>query len=285
MRRAAVLAALLVSGTAAAAPVAKERPGASKAACVAAHEQAQSLRTEKKLHAARDKFVLCARADCPVVLRKECAEQMEALEVAAPSVALEALDDKGASDPNVKVSLDGRVLAERLTGASTPVEPGEHVFRFERASDGKALEQRVLVLEGERNRKVVGDFQTLLPPRPVARREETTPAPAAPPEPRRIPALAWVAGGVGVAALGSFAFFSLDGRSKEDDLVKSCAPSCTGDDVAPIERSYLIGDISLVVAIAGLVTAAVLAVPALTAPRAQSSAVAGSGWLVRTRVR
>src|SRR5687768_7097240 len=88
-----------------------KRAAGPKQACLAAHEEAQTLRTQKKLHAARDKYVACAKAECPVVLRKECGEQIEKVDAVAPTVALEALDDKGNSDTNVKVSVDGAVIA------------------------------------------------------------------------------------------------------------------------------------------------------------------------------
>jgi hypothetical protein len=261
-----------------AAPTPKERGGAAKAACVAAHEQAQSLRTQKKPHAAREKFVACARSECPVVLRKECAEQLEQIESTAPTVVLEAIDDTGASDSNVKVTSDGQPLADRLTGSAIAVEPGEHVFRFERASDGKAIEQRVLVGEGEKNRKLVADFQTLLPRRatPVEAPRE---APARPAEPKRIPLLAYLAAGVGVVGLGSFTFFSLTGKSTEDELASTCAPSCAADRISSVERSYLIADISLAVGIIGVVTAVVLALPAITSPR--PAARASAPWRPR----
>lgn len=256
----AVVASVALASTASAAPA---RGGAAKQ-CVAAHEEAQALRTQKKLHAARERYVACARAECPVVLQQECAEQIEQMQDAAPTLALEALDDKGASDPRVVVRLDGELVAERLTGAAIPVEPGEHVLRFERASDGKVLEQRVLVVEGEKNRKVVADFQALLaPPSPGADDARS---------PRSIPTLAWAAAGVAVAGAGSFAFFSLSGRGTEDDLAKRCAPACASEDVASVKRDYLVADVSLAVAVVATAVAAVLALPALTSPRGAAAA-------------
>lgn len=258
--------------TGAAAPPSRTSP---KQACLAAHEEAQSLRTQKKLHAAREKYVLCAKSECPVVLRKECAEQIEKVDAVAPTVALEALDDKGNSDTNVKVSVDGNVIAERLTGTAMPIEPGDHSFRFERA-DGKSLDLKVLVVEGEKNRKVTADFQTLLP----KQKEERTPPP--PIETKKVPVLAYVAGGVALLGAGSFAFFALNGKSKEKDLAGSCAPNCAGDDVAPVERSYLVADISLVVAVIAAGAAVVLALPALTAPA--TSAKAPPPYMPKVRI-
>jgi hypothetical protein len=259
----------------------------AKATCVAAHEQAQSLRTEKKPHAARAQYVACARVECPVVLRKECTDQLEQMEATAPTVAVEALNDKGMSDADVKVSLDGRIVAEKLTGAAIPVEPGEHVFKVERASDGKSIEQRVMVVEGEKNRKVVADFQTLLPPKSARASEtEAQPIVVVQEPPRKIPVLAWVAGGVAAFGLGSFAVFSLMGRSSEDDLAKSCAPTCPEDQVSTVRRDYVIADISLGISLVAAAVAVVLALPALTAskPSVRASAMT-TPWLPHSRLR
>jgi len=281
-RWAVVATFLLLATSASAAPAgrrAPERRSTTKQACVAAHEEAQELRSQKRLHAAREKYLACARAECPVVVREECIAQAEQMEAAAPTLTLEAIDERGESDANVKVTLDGKLVAERLTGAAIPVEPGEHVLRFERDRDHEVVEQRVLVVEGEKNRKVVADFQALAPQPPP--RE-------APPPPRKveIPTLAYVAAGVAVLGLGSFTAFALAGRSEEDDLAKGCAPRCSADDVSSVERAYLVADVSLAVGLVAAAAAVVLALPALTS---KSSPALGRNatappWLPRTRV-
>ena len=60
--------------------------------------------------------------------------------------------------------------------------------------------------------------------------------------------------GLGVAGLASFGVFSYLGKSKQDDLETSCAPSCTDADLEQMKQMYLIGDIS-----AGVGAAALLA--------------------------
>lgn len=263
---------MLVASPALAAPPAK--PPASKQACLAAHEEALSLKTEKKPHAAHEKLVICARTECPVIVRKECTDLLDSVQAAAPTVVVEALDDKGNSDTAVKVTLDGSVIAEKLTGSAIDVEPGEHVFSFERASDGKKMQEKILVVEGEKNRKVVADYQLLLP--------KVTPPPPPPAEPRRVPPLAFVAGGVAVAGFGSFAFFSLIGIGKENDLAAAtgCKPHCTDSDVAPVKRDYLIGDISLGIGILATAAAVIMALPALGQPTPKTAA---APWMPRVR--
>lgn len=264
----------LVAAPALAAPTVKT----SSKACVAAHEEGQSLRTQKKLRAAREKFVTCAKSDCPAVLRKECGEQIEAIEAATPSLAFEARDEKGNADATVKVTLDGTVVAERLTGGSVEVEPGEHDVKFERA-DGKVIGQKVLVVEGEKNRKVVADYASLVPKAP----KDDHP-PAAPIEERKIPLGTYVAGGVALVALGSFAVFALTGKSKEDDLAGKCAPVCSDDDVRAVNRDYLIADVSLGVAAVAAVVAVVLALPALGSSSVKTTAQGPAPWFPNRRM-
>ncbi len=268
---------IALAATAHAAPPAKPPPPAPSGAkaCIAAHEDAQTLRNQKKLHAARAQFVACARAECPVVLRKECADQLALVEKDAPTVALEARDDDGKDTTDVTVKLDGAQIADKLTGIAVDVEPGEHVFRFERA-DGKSIEQKVLVVEGEKNRKVVGDFSTLVP-KPPPHEDHVTPPPPPPPE-KKVSPLVFVTGGLTLVAGASFAYFALHGKGTEHDLQKSCEPHCTGSDVSPIKRDYLVADISLAVGVVALAATVVLLVTAPSAPPPQTASVP---WLPR----
>lgn len=269
---------LVAPAIATAAPSGKSNP---KAACVAAHEEGQSLRTQKKLHAARERFIACAKSECPAVLRKECGEQIEVLDAQAPSLAFEALDENGNTDPAVKVSIDGTVASQRLTGASVDVEPGEHAIKFERG-DGKIIEQKILVSEGEKNRKVVADYASLVP-KPIKDDRQKPPPP--PPEEKKIPLGTYVAGGVAVVALGSFAVFALTGKSTEDDLAGKCSPNCKDDEVSPVHRDYLIADVSLGVAAVATIVAVVLALPALgSSPSANVRANASAApWFPKKR--
>jgi hypothetical protein len=273
----ALLAMLASASTGAG--TAEAAPSATKA-CIAAHEEALLLRAQKKPHAAREKFVACARTECPAVLRQECADQIAQITKDAPTVVLEAKDDAGHDDAAVKVTMDGAPVAARLTGAAVDVEPGEHVFRFERA-DGKSIEQRVLVALGEKNRKVVADYASIAP-KPVDRE---APSPPREREARQgLSPLVYVAGGVAVVALGSFTFFALHGKSTEKDLASSCAPRCTPGDVDPVQRDYLVADVSLGVAAIATAAAILFALPSLGASSpVQSARMPPAPWMPRVR--
>ncbi len=267
------LVVVALIGSASAAPPAKPASGGAAAAtkaCIAAHEDAQTLRGKKKLHAAREKFVACARAECPTAVRKECVEQLSLVEKDAPTVVLEALDESGNATTAVKVTMDGAVVAEKLTGAAIDVEPGEHVFRFERA-DGKPIESRVLVAEGDKNRKVLADWAALVPKPPPTAMGPEKPA-AEPIEKRSVPTGAWVLGGLGLAGFGAFTAMALVGKGKEHDLASSCSPRCTDAQLRPVKTDYLVADVSLGVGLVATAIAVILAWPAITGKPAVTTA-------------
>lgn len=271
---------LAVSSTGAAAP----KPPSAKAQCSAAFEEAQNLRSQKKPHAAREKYVACARQECPAFLRKECTELISQTESQAPTVALEALDEKGNADSTVKVSMDGAPLTDKLTGAAVNVEPGEHVFKFERA-DGRTIEQRVLVIEGEKSKRVSADFGALTPglrEEPSGRRPKGDPGPPPKTGIEAVPPLAWVMGGVAVVGLGTFTVFALSGKGKESTLADTCSPNCSDSEVSSVKTSYVLADVGLVVGLIAGAAAVVLALPAFSPPPRGN--LAAAPWMPKVRI-
>jgi hypothetical protein len=94
---------------------------------------------------AREKFAVCAAAECPPVVQGDCAGWLASVEKALPSVVLMAKDDGGASLIDVKVTMDGQPFLKRLDGRAVSVDPGPHTFRFE-GPGGVTVEQVELVL-------------------------------------------------------------------------------------------------------------------------------------------
>jgi len=112
-------------------------------------------------------------------------------------------------------------------------------------------------------------------------REAPKPAPVAPAPPpasegkRSIPVATWIAGGVGVAGLATFAVFGSMAKGKYDDL-QSCSPRCDDSkrDLADSGKTQqTIANIGLVVGGIGLATAAGFLV--LKKPEKQSPATVG----------
>jgi hypothetical protein len=250
-------------------------PGAAaddKAQCLSASDQAQSLRDDGKYGKAREAFATCAREACPMIVRRDCMKWLADLEQSWPSVVVGAKDDKGADLVQVKVLVDGALLVSRLDGNPTPVDPGEHVFRFE-AVGYPPVEQRVVVRAGEKSRLLAVQFAPSTPAPPT---EGVAPPPGAAPADHRTSqgtrASAWVFGGLAVAAFGTEAFFGLSGLSDRSHLKSQpCAQtaSCSQSSVDSIRTKFTVADIALGV---GLVSAAISAYLFIAAPREPAAA-------------
>jgi hypothetical protein len=260
-RPGAVLAAWIVGPTLIASPfgIAAAKPNEGRE-CIIAHETGQSARRTGRLRQARVHFVACASETCPSDVRKECSGQLDDIDARLPSIVVEARD-QAAAVAEARVFMDGALLADKLSGLALSVDPGPHTLRVE-CNGGRISERPLMLNEGDKLHRVTVDCST--PTSPAA--APTAPGAreaGAPP----IPMAAWVLGGVALAALGTFGTFAVLGRAKESSLTDSCAPTCHERDVAPVERQYLIADVSLIVA--ALSSAGALAV--LFWPRAPAT--------------
>ena len=217
--------------------------------CANAAEQAQSLRDEGKYRRAREQMLMCARDVCPGPIKSDCGKWLDQIERDAPTVVFGA-KDAGKDVTDVKVSMDGVVLTEKLDGKPQLVDAGEHTFKFEHG--GVVREEKVLIQAGQKGRAISVNFgqPATAPPPPLPREEGSI-----------VPAL--VVGGIGVVALGSFALFGIQGKNDVDDLQK-CKPRCAESDVDKARTKLIIADISLGV---GIVALAVSAYMIITRPK------------------
>jgi hypothetical protein len=236
-----------------------------KEACVAASDQAQTLRDDGKFRATRAALLVCSRDVCPPIVRRDCDKWIAELDGAQPTLVLGARDPKGNDVPGTHVRLDGVPFMEHLDGKPVAVDPGEHVFRYE-APGATAVEQRVVVRVGEKNRMLTAILMTqqISAPPPVQISVAPSPPPAVPdaPAPDRatpdghVPAGAWILGGVAVVSAASFAYFGVTGQSDASNLRATCAPKCQQSDVDAVRTKLLVADVSLGVGIVSLATAA-----------------------------
>jgi hypothetical protein len=212
-----------------------------KRACVTSFEDAQRLRKENKLGASREHLLRCVQETCPAVVRDYCRSWLEDVDKAQPTIVVVARDGEGRDVGDVKMTLDGRPVAGQVVGAAIAVDPGEHALRFERDAS-PPVEEKLVAREGEKLRQVRVTFQ--VPAQTAAVPEEA---------PKRGPStLAIIFGGVGVVALGSFAYFGLKALSDAHHLRDTCAPYCDQADIDAVSTKNLVSGISLGVGIAAL---------------------------------
>jgi hypothetical protein len=234
---AAVLAAIALTATPAA---------AGKKECAAAYVDAQRTMKSGVLKKAREQLTICARDECMAAIRKDCVTWLDQTNANIPSIVAEAKGPDGKDTMDVRLFVDGELVAEKLDVRAVELEPGTHKLRFEMAGQ-PPVEQEVILRQGEHNRPVEASFapKTSTSPTAAAAPETTAPATTAPGKgkPKVLP---YVLGGVGVLALGGAGIFwyrAEAGRSTLEDA--HCAPNCAGSDVSAIKRDRLVGDIFL----------------------------------------
>ena len=207
----------------------------SKQECAAAYENTQTFREHGHMIDARKQAVACSASTCSVYVIRDCAQWLTEIDATLPTVIFTAKDGGGAEAMAVRVTVDGQPVTEKLGGEAVPLDPGEHVVRFEMVG-AEAIEQTVTIQQGEKNRNLAASFKKaprLTPP--VALLASATPTTLAAPKPHvvpvptpdgersgGVPVWAWVSGGVGVVALGVGAVFGVSGLNAQSELITRC---------------------------------------------------------------
>jgi len=215
----------------------------SKAQCIAANVEAQSLRREGKLSLARQKLRACGDPACPALITTDCAKRLDELESVQPTLIFQVKDAAGGDLTEVRITVDGQPLLQKLDGTATAVDPGPHRFVFSVAGTAP-LTQQLVIREGERARVVSVVFDSLgersSAAAPASSGMPTTDgapatAPAegsAPPDsrsneaPRPRRTLGYVVAGVGVGGLvvgGVFGYLALMAKNRQIANCKSAA--------------------------------------------------------------
>lgn len=159
-----------------------------------------------------------------------------------------------------KISVGPRTLTEAERGLLVVVTPGDVVV-VATLPDGRTARRELTVAAGA-TEKVQLEL-------PAESESSPTPTPAAPTppaaaststedlgKPSSLRTYAYVAGGVGVAGLATFAVFGLMNKSKFDDLESSCTNGSCGpgrqDDIDAGRRYQTIANIGLAAGVVGL---------------------------------
>jgi hypothetical protein len=222
--------------------------------CLTAYEDSVTLTKNHQLGATLAKLALCSSESCPAQIRTECLARASETQASIPTVVFEAKDAAGAELFEVKVKMDGDLLAEKLLGAALSVDPGQHTFTFETVGR-PIVEKKLLILEGEKLRRERVDFETVAVAAPLVAAPvslskpealvQTEKPPGAKPNLGKTRTLALVLGGVGVVATGVGVAYGLITKSRRDEANNICPAQCADQNgVDAWNRALSAGNIS-----------------------------------------
>ncbi len=234
--------------------------------CTDASSQGQIQRDAHKFVEARNQFILCAKKECPGVVRKDCTTWLEQVQASLPTVVPIATDEAGNTLANVKVLMDGKLLVEKIDGRAVEVNPGTYAFTFE-APDGTRAEKQVVVAEGEKDKRITA---TVAKPPEVSALAAPAPAPApAPAAPAPAPVVLtetssgpWktigiVTGAVGVVGIGLGSVFGVMASSKKGSAGCNSNSQCPNQgDVNTLSDAQSNGNVATGLFIAGSILTA-----------------------------
>jgi hypothetical protein len=237
-------------------------------ACLEAPVEGQRLERAGRLSAARALFETCSRNTCPAEIVEDCTRWARRVDEALPSVVVAARDAQGRDVVDAFVSIDG-APAVAVSARALALDPGTHRFVFRRNKSAPS-ERQVVLREGEKNREIVVTFAGA--DRPVDALSVATVSSVG-----ATPPLFWIAGGVGVAAIASFAVFGALGVSERSS--DDCGNGCTPAQKSSVDTKLRIADVSLGVGVValGVATWMYLSRSHVDAARASSRAPAGHG--------
>src|SRR3954451_15185047 len=188
------------------------QPAASTAAsCETSYEKAQTDRVAGHYLSAQSAALACSQIQCNQAIVRECMRLYESLQQDTPTLVFAARKAEGGELIEVKVEMDGKPVAERITGRPMPVDPGPHQFAFIEATRGR-IETTESARVGDHARVIEVTF-----PDPNAKNAPGAPGVVTPdqvpvtPQKRGIPPMTFVLGGIGVVGLASFAYFRVSG--------------------------------------------------------------------------
>lgn len=220
--------------------VASADPAFDKRACVDAHAKAQELRNGKQLVASKQQLLVCAREDCPALVRQACSDLLGAVTQETPSIAVSVALPGGEAVTDATISVDG--VPWLVLGSARDLDPGLHEVRVVHPTHGE-LRRTITVLEGKKSQEV----SLVLG---VAQLPSAPPAPAAPPAAAERSLLpppgAFVLFGLSLASLGVGTALGVVSLGQEDEAFAAEADgTLTQEQLDDLELSRLGADIGL----------------------------------------
>jgi hypothetical protein len=223
----------------------------AKVQCASAAEEGQKLRAQGKLREALASFTSCASDRCPAVIRSDCSTWRAEVDGAIPTVVVRATaaEELARELYDVRVTIDGVAVTDKLDGGELPVNPGEHEVTFS-AADRVSSTDTVVVRVGEKHRMLSVALRSTKPQAVIVKPPPPKPAPRP-----RVSTPARILLGVSAAALATSAGFGLSGWLSARHLRNTCKPDCDQSDVDSVRTRLRVADVSLGVGVAAAAAA------------------------------
>lgn len=193
----------------------------TKAECGKAYEKGQELRAKKRLVESLRQLRVCAQAQCPGFIQKDCSSWSAELSQSIPSFVIVATGSDGSDISEFTAELDG----EPVSGPDGVIEvnPGDHKLLVKR--EGLPSVTKLLSFKEGDQRKVVKitfkvPDQTAAEPAAAA----SSPPPDVAADQRDLtwPIVSLGIGAVGIGVGGFFLLRSASNRSDADALYSEC---------------------------------------------------------------
>jgi hypothetical protein len=250
----------------------------TKQECIFANEDGQDLRRAGRIRSAIELFELCSVTACPGPLREDCVRRLAEATQAQPTIVFSAKDAEGKELTEVKVTMDDSPLAERLDGAPLRVDPGEHGFEFT-AVGFEPTTMKLVVLQGAKLKPEAVVLALAKPSSPTVR-----PSPVDEPETASDGStqrtLGYVAGGMGVVAVGFGVAFGLSANANHSKALASCPEPARCPKPDAVDEGNRARDQALIANVGYIASAALLAggiILYLTAPKRTRAVLALTG--------
>jgi hypothetical protein len=246
--------------------------------CLVANDVGQDLEKANKLRAARAQFATCSQKSCNPTIRTDCEAFLKRVDENMPTVVVKVVDSRGQDVPGADVTIDDEKIT--LDGTAVAVDPGQRTFQA-KVKAGESVDSKPLIVVKEKSRVVTLKFSVPLTAEGNRLKEgdsspssSSSSASSSSSENRHslrnhdnsnttttnkssseIPTATYVLGGVGIVALGAFAVFQLNLKSKMN-VLDECSPNCRTADVDSAKQTYAFSLVSLGVAVVTLAGAA-----------------------------
>ena len=157
----------------------------------------------------------------------------------------------------ITVTIDGEPFARAAWNDAVPIDPGDH--KIEASAPGKkGFVTTIHSAPGETSTVEIGalEAEPVVPPiAPPPPKKDVRP-PASPPPSSTIPTGTWIAGGIGVVALGAAGYFSARALGARGDSDDACVKGCTEEGVIANDRAKGFADAATVSVVIGVASRA-----------------------------